>query len=141
MTTDTTAQVYQIDIKASAERIWEAITTPEWSTKFFHAGTVTFTDGRRIARGPDGSLWGDGEVYEWDPPRRLSHEWQSLYDAELAKEQPSRVTWEIEPIGEDECRLTLVHDRLEGAPRTAANVSGKGWMGVIEGLKRVVEAA
>jgi uncharacterized protein YndB with AHSA1/START domain len=139
MTTDTT-QVYQIDIKASPERIWEAITTPEWSTRYFHGARITNTAQRHISYGPDGSVWGDGEVYEWDPPRRLSHEWRSLYDADLGREEASRVTWDIEPIGEGECRLTLTHDRLEGAPRTADSVRGKGWMGVIGGLKHALEA-
>jgi uncharacterized protein YndB with AHSA1/START domain len=140
MTTDTTTQLYQIDIKASPEKIWEAITTPEWSTRYFHGARITNTAQRHISHGPDGSVWGDGEVYEWDPPRRLSHEWRSLYDAELGREEPSRVTWEIEPIGEGECRLTLTHDRLEGAPRTADGVRN-GWMGVIASLKQVLEAA
>jgi hypothetical protein len=37
-------------------------------------------------------------------------------------------------------KLTLIHDRLEGAPKTAANVSGEGWMFVLSGLKTVLEA-
>src|SRR5262245_4898386 len=93
--TDTTTQVYQIVIKASPDRIWEAITTPEWSVKYFHGARITNTAQRHISYGPDGSVWGDGEVYEWDPPRRFSHEWQSRYDEELGREEPSRVTWEI----------------------------------------------
>jgi uncharacterized protein YndB with AHSA1/START domain len=139
--TDTTTQVYQIVIKASPERIWEAITTPEWSVKYFHGARITNTAQRHISYGPDGSVWGDGEVYEWDPPRRFSHEWQSRYDEELGREEPSRVTWEIEPIGDDECRVTVTHDRLEGAPRTADSVRGSGWTGVITRLKQVLEAA
>ena len=52
---------------------------------------------RYLSHGPDGATWGDGPVLEFDPPRRLVHEWRSLYDADMAQEQPSRVTWEIEP--------------------------------------------
>jgi uncharacterized protein YndB with AHSA1/START domain len=141
VTTDTTVQVYQIIIKASPERIWAAITTPEWSVRYFHGGSITITAQRRVSRGPDGSVRGDGEVYEWDPPRRLAHEWRSLYDEELGREEPSRVTWEIESIGDDECRVTVTHDRLEGAPRTADNVRGPGWTGVITRLKEVLEAS
>src|SRR5437899_194344 len=57
----------------------------------------------------------------------------------LAEEQPSRVTWEIEPMDGGYCKLTLTHDRLEGAPKTADSVSGAGWMFVLSGLKTLVE--
>jgi uncharacterized protein YndB with AHSA1/START domain len=139
--TDTTAQMYQIVIKADPERIWAAITTPEWTQRYFHRARITVTPERYVSYGPDGDTWGNGEVYEWDPPRRLSHEWRSLYDEVLGAEEPSRVTWDIEPIGDGEYRLTLTHDRLEGAPRTADSVRGRGWMTVTGGLKQVLETA
>ena len=66
------------------------------------------------------------------------HGWSSQYDSELAEEEPSRVTWEIEPQEGGFSKLTLVHDRLEGAPKTAESVAG-GWMLVLSGLKTVVE--
>jgi hypothetical protein len=49
------------------------------------------------------------------------------------------VTWEIEPMDGGYCSLTLVHDRLEGAPKTAESVSGPGWMFVLSGLKTLLE--
>jgi hypothetical protein len=49
------------------------------------------------------------------------------------------VTWEIEPQDGDVCKLTVVHDELEGAPKTAANVSGEGWMHILSGLKTLLE--
>jgi hypothetical protein len=67
------------------------------------------------------------------------HEWRSLYSPELAAEEPSRVTWKIEPQEHGYCKLTLTHDQLEGAPRTAESVSGAGWMFVLSGLKTLVE--
>ena len=67
------------------------------------------------------------------------HEWRSLYDPELAGEEPSRVTWEIAAQDGGVTRLTVIHDRLEGAPNTAASVSGNGWMYVLSGLKTLVE--
>jgi uncharacterized protein YndB with AHSA1/START domain len=78
-------------------------------------------------------------VLEFDPPRKLVHGWQSLYDPELAEEEPSRVTWEIEPQDGGFCKLTVTHDQLEGAPKTAESVLGEGWMMVISGLKTVLE--
>jgi uncharacterized protein YndB with AHSA1/START domain len=57
----------------------------------------------------------------------------------MAAEEPSRVTWEIEPQAGGVCLLTVVHDRLEGAPKTAAGVAGTGWMGVLSSMKTLLE--
>ena len=138
-----TVQVYQVFIKASPEQIWEAITRPEWTERYFHGVRSHFElrpggeyhqdmgDGRGLAT--------KGEVLEADPPRRLSHTWTSLYDEELAREEPSRVTWEIEAQENGVSLLTVVHDRLEGAPKTAAGVAGTGWMGILSNLKTLLE--
>jgi len=63
----------------------------------------------------------------------------ALYDAETAGEEPSRVTWEIEPQDGGFSKLVVVHDQLEGAPKTAESVSGAGWMMVLSGMKTLLE--
>ena len=74
---------------------------------------------------------GEGEVLESDPPRRLVHTLAALWDDEVRAEGLSRVTWEIEPVG-DSCHLTLTHDHMrEGAN---AQIYG-GWPMVLSGLK------
>ena len=78
-------------------------------------------------------------IQESDPPRRLVVGWRSLYDPELAAEQRSRITWEIEPRDGGVCLVTLVHDQLESSPLTARGVAGEGWMGVLSGLKTLLE--
>ena len=138
--TATTVQVYQVFIGATPEQIWEAITTPEFTAKYFYGARIESTPEGRTATSPDGSeTWDENAVLEWDPPRRLSHEWHSFYDPELAAEEKSRVTWEIEPQDGGFTKLTVIHDRLEGAPKTAVSVSGAGWMMVLSGLKSVLE--
>ncbi len=144
MTTATakTTQVYELYIKATPEAIWEAITKPEFTTRYFYGARIEVTPERRRTFSPDGDDdWGEGAVAEFDPPRRLVHEWRSAYNPELAVEEPSRVTWEIEPQdgGTELCLLTVTHDRLEGAPKTAESVSGTGWMMVLSGLKTLLE--
>jgi uncharacterized protein YndB with AHSA1/START domain len=137
--TQTTVQVYQLFIKATPEQIWEAIVDPELTTKYFHGSRITITPEGRLSRSPDGSEnWGDSDVLEWDPPHKLVHGWRSLYDPELAAEETSRVTWEIESQDGGVTKLTLVHDQLENAPKTAESVSG-GWMLVLSGLKTLLE--
>lgn len=140
MTTQTapTTQVYQVAIKATPEQIWDAITRPEWTMRYFHGARITVVPDHYTSLGPDGETWGDEAVQEFDPPRRLVHGWRSLYDPELALEDESRVTWEIEPQGDGVCTLTVTHDRLEGAPKTAAGVSG-GWQAIVDGLKTLLE--
>jgi uncharacterized protein YndB with AHSA1/START domain len=140
MTEVLTTQVYQVFIRATPEQIWEAITTPEFTTKYFYGARIEITPERRRSWSPDGSeSWGDGAVLEYDKPRRLVHEWRSLYNPELAAEEPSRVTWEIEPQEGGYSKLIVVHDQLEGAPKTAESVSGAGWMMVMSGLKTLLE--
>ena len=140
MTTMTaqTTQVYQLFIKATPDQVWEAITKPEFTTRYFFASRIEMAGGRRRAYGPEGELWGDSAILEEDPPRRLVHEWQGLYDPELAAEETSRVTWELEEQDGGVTKLTLVHDQLEGAPKTAESVAG-GWMFVLSGLKTLLE--
>ena len=137
--TATTTQVYQVFIKASPEQIWEAITTPEFTARYFHGARITVIPDHYDSRSPDGEVWGDEEVLEFEPPRRLVHGWRSLYNPELAVEEPSRVAWEIEPQEGGFCLLTVTHDQLEGAPKTAASVHGPGWTMVLSGLKSLLE--
>ena len=134
-----TVQVYRVFIHASPERVWAAITEPNHTVRYFHGARVENTPSRHHSLGPSGETWGDGAILEWDPPRRLVHEWRSLYDPELAKEPASRVTWEIELAEAGVCMLTVVHDHLEGAPKTAASVSGPGWSFVVSSLKTYLE--
>ena len=142
MTTATevqTTQVYNIVIKAAPEAVWDAITKPEFTERYFYGSRITVVPDHYSSLGPDGDVRGDEPVYEYDPPRKLVHGWRSRYDAELAIEDESRVTWEIEPQDNGTCLVTVVHDRLEGAPKTAASVAGVGWMTVLSGLKTLLE--
>ncbi len=137
--TQTTVQVYQVFIKASPEQIWDAITKPEFTEKYFYGARIENTAETHRSHGPDGAVWADGATFEFEPPRRLVHEWRSLYSPELASEDASRVTWEIEPQDGGISLLTVTHDQLEGAPKTAASVYGPGWMMVLSGLKTLLE--
>jgi uncharacterized protein YndB with AHSA1/START domain len=136
--TATAEQVYQVFIKATPEAIWDAITKPEFTQRYFYGARIENSSERHRALGPDGSVWGDSPTFEYDPPRKLVHGWSSLYDPDLADEEESRVSWEIEPQDGGYCKLTVTHDRLEGAPKTAASVSG-GWMMILSGLKTLIE--
>jgi uncharacterized protein YndB with AHSA1/START domain len=140
--TATTTQVYQVFIKATPEQIWDAITKPEFTSRYFYGSLVdsSFEAGAPYRSwSPDReTLWVDGEVLDSDPPRRLSYTWRALYDEETAGEEPSRVSWEIEPQEDGVSKLTVVHDQLEHAPKTAENVAG-GWMYILSSMKTLLE--
>jgi uncharacterized protein YndB with AHSA1/START domain len=80
-------------------------------------------------------LLGEGENLEVDPPRRLVQSMRALWSEDVKNEGTSRVTWEIEPVG-DSCRLTVTHDQL----RAGANdqLYG-GWPMILSGLKTLLE--
>ena len=144
MTTMTaqTTQVYALFIRATPEQVWEAIVKPEFTQRYFY-GSVFDSDYRPGSPIKGWSVdrsqqYTDGEIIEADPPRRLVTSFRALWDAEAAAEPFSRVTWEVEPAGDSVTKLTVVHDELEAAPATAANVAG-GWSFILSGLKSVLE--
>ena len=132
-------KVFEIYIKTTPERLWEAITDPEIRAKYnFGAGVNSdWTPGARleIDAAKAGGLLGEGEVIEVDPPRRLVHTMVALWSDDVKREGPSRVTWEIEPVG-DSCRLTLTHDQLR--EEANAELYG-GWPMILSGLKTWLE--
>ena len=135
-------QVYSVVVRATPEQLWEAITKPEFTSRYFYGSLVdsTFEAGAPYRSwSPDREkLWVDGEVLDSDPPRRLTYTWRALYDEETAAEEPSRVSWEIEAQEGGVSKLTVVHDQLERAPKTAENVAG-GWMYILSGMKTLLE--
>jgi uncharacterized protein YndB with AHSA1/START domain len=139
---ETTTQVYEVFIKATAEQIWDAITKPEFTRKYFYGSRhqIDLRPGGKYLSlaGDSDDVMVDGEVQESDPPRRLVHTWQVHWDPDMSGEPASRVTWEIEPQDGGFAKLTVVHDQLEASPKTAAGVAG-GWSFVLSGLKTLLE--
>ena len=135
----TMEKVFEIYIRTTPERLWHAITTSEMRSKYSFGAVVSseFTPGSRFEmRTPDGDgLLGEGENLEVDPPRRLVQTMVPLWSAEIKREGQSRITWEIEPMGEV-CRLTVTHDQIrEGA---SSEVYG-GWPMLLSSLKSLLE--
>ena len=130
-------KVFEIYIRTTPERLWEAITDPEIRSKYNFGAQVTsdWKPGSHIEMSHPGGLLGEGEVLEVDPPRRLVQTMVALWSDDVKSEGTSRVTWEIEPI-EDSCRLTVTHDQLrEGANDQLYG----GWPMILSGLKTWLE--
>ena len=135
-TTAQATQVYSVFIKATPEQVWDAITRPEFTQQYFYGARIELRGDRRFSAIGD-TEW-DEEVLEAEPPSRLVHRFVAAYDPDMAAEEPSRVTWEIEPQEGGISKLTVVHDQLETAPKTAESVAG-GWMYILSGLKTLLE--
>jgi DNA-binding transcriptional ArsR family regulator len=136
---ETMEKVFEIYIKTTPERLWEAITDPEMRQKYsFGVGIDSeWTTGSpyRAEHAGAGIVISEGENLEVDPPRRLVQSFTALWSEEVKAEGASRVTWEIEPVG-DSCRLTVVHDQLnEGANDELYG----GWPMILSGLKTLLE--
>ena len=132
-------KVFEIYIRTTPERLWEAITDSEIRSKYQFGARITsdWTPGSRYEMGAPGApgLLGEGENLEIDPPRRLVQSMTALWSDEVKSEGSSRITWEIEPVG-DSCRLTVTHDQLrEGANDQLYG----GWPMIISGLKTWLE--
>jgi uncharacterized protein YndB with AHSA1/START domain len=133
----TMEKVFEIYIKTTPERLWQAITDPEMRRKYTFGAVVKsdWTPGSRYQAFGGDRLIAEGENLEIDPPRRLVQSFRALWDEEVTGEGFSRVTWEIEPVG-DSCRLTVTHDGLRDGAN--AQLYG-GWPMVLSGLKTLIE--
>ena len=137
---DTTMEkVFEIYIKTTPQRLWEAITNPKMRRTYnFGVGVESdWTLGSRYQgispQAPSAIV--EGENVEVDPPRRLVQTFRALWSDDVKRQGTSRVTWEIEPVG-DSCRLLVTHDQLHDDANP--ELYG-GWMMILSGLKTLLE--
>jgi uncharacterized protein YndB with AHSA1/START domain len=135
------ATVYTIYIAATPEKVWQALTTAEFSRKYFSGLAVEAelkVGGAFVVRAPDGSVHIDGEVIECVAPRKLTITWNVNWPNLVEKLGLTLVTYDIEPAG-DAVRLTMTeaHDR----PISDDILSGgrAGWPAILSSLKSLLE--
>ena len=134
----TMEKVSEIYIKTTADRLWEAITDSDMRAKYtFGVGVSSdWTNGSSYkAAHPSGVDISEGENLEVDPPHRLVQSFTALWSDDVKAAGTSRVTWDIEPVG-DSCRLTVTHDEL---PEHVNNEIYGGWPQILSGLKTLLE--
>ena len=134
-------QLYQVYIKASPEKVWQAITTPEFTTRYFYGCYIesTFKPKAKLTHytGDRSSVMVEGEIIEADPPHRLVHTWNLRYDPKFAADAPSQVTWEIASEDGQVSKLTVIHE-FETEDESFAEVAS-GWSWVVSNLKTFLE--
>jgi uncharacterized protein YndB with AHSA1/START domain len=135
------ATVYTIYIAATPEKVWQVLTTAEFSRKYFSGLAVEAelkVGGAFVVRAPDGSVHIDGEVIECVAPRKLTITWNVNWPNLVEKLGLTLVTYDIEPAG-DAVRLTMTeaHDR----PISDDILSGgrAGWPAILSSLKSLLE--
>ena len=135
------AIICTIYIVSTPEKVWQALTSAEFSRKYFFGNAVEVdlrVGGAFIVRTPDGALHISGEVIECDPPNRLTVTFNVNWPALIEKLGPTLVSYEIEPVGEV-VKLTLLesHDRPLSDDILAGGRSG--WPAILSSLKSLLE--
>ena len=134
----TMEKVFEIYIKTTPERLWEAITDGQMRRKYSFGLDVEsdWTPGSSYqGMAPGGDVILFGQNLEIDPPRRLVQSFDALWSDDVKAEGTSRVTWEIEQVA-DSCRLTVTHDQLRDGAH--GEIYG-GWPQILSGLKTLLE--
>ena len=142
MSTDAKPRLlYQIIIKAPQERVWEAITTPEFTSRYYYGSTLT-TD---LSAGspftyhmPNGAPIVEGQVLAAEPPKRLVHSYHSPWPP-MHEDAPTRVTWELEPMPGGVTKVTVLHEDFAGETPTYKGLQGGGWAWILSNMKTLLE--
>lgn len=132
--------VYVTYIRATPERVWSALTTPEFQRQYWYDAHIE-TDWRQgsawTLRFPDGRVADTGTILEIDPPRRLVLEWRNEWKPEMKAEGPARCTMELEMV-DGAVRLTVTHSMDRADSKLIGAVSG-GWPRILSNLKSLIE--
>ncbi len=133
--------VYQLFIDAPPEAVWAVLTDDDKTPLWQHFNMTSRTDWR--VGGKIEFLLGDramivGELTEMVAPKRLSHTFAARWSDDVAGDPPSRVTWELEAVGNGATKLTLVHDDF-GGDTTTSRMVAVGWIEAISRLKTLIE--
>ena len=135
------AIVYTIYIASTPEKVWQALTSAEFSRKYFFRNAVEVdlkVGGAYIVRTPDGALHISGEVIECDPPKRLTVTFNVNWPALIEKLGPTLVTYEIEPAG-DAVRLTMLQSHDREISDDILSGGRAGWPAILSSLKSLLE--
>jgi uncharacterized protein YndB with AHSA1/START domain len=133
--------VYVIYIASTPEKVWEALTDPDLSPKYFHGSRVAIepkVGGAFVVRFPDGRVNIRGEVVEWSPPRRFATTWTVEWMAELRDFPAWLVSYDIEPAG-DSVKLTMTEAYQWDVPDALLEGGRSGWPAILSSLKSVLE--
>lgn len=131
--------VYVTFIKTTPEKLWHALTDKKFTSSYWYNCSLTsdWKIGSPMRMEKGGKVVNEGVILESDPPRRLSYSWLSVYDEDMKKERPSRVTYTLEP-SHGAVKLTVMHEGFAEGSKTLPDIS-TGWPMVLSSLKSILE--
>ncbi len=131
--------VYVTYIETTPEKLWQALTDGNFTERYWFGYRVSLEQrtGGRFTLGKDGEVTNEGVIEAYDPPTRLAYTWHQIFNAEMAKEKPTRVTFELEPRGAH-VKLTVTHEGFEADSKVLPGIS-EGWPMVLSSLKSFLE--
>ena len=132
--------VYVTYIRTTPEKLWSALTQPEFTKQYWFGVTMTSewkAGAEWTMQFPDGRLTDSGEIIEADRPRRLVIKWRNEWKPELKAEGYSRCTMELEPAG-DAVKLSIVHE-IDKPNSPLIDAVSDGWPKILSNLKSLLE--
>ena len=134
------SHVFVLFIKAPPERVWEAITSSDYTQQYYYASTVEsdWEPGSPYVYAIGGEPAILGEVVAADPPNRLECTFDARWDDEVAPDASTRIVWELATAGDGVTQLTVVHDGFPSETATYRQVGG-GMPFILSGLKTLLE--
>ena len=133
--------VYVTYIAATLEKIWQALTSPDFTAKYFFGRTVEIEPkigGTFVLRMPDGRVDVQGSVLKWDPPRQLAVTWRVMWHEDMRELPVCLVTYQLEEAGES-VRLTLTESFSWDVPEAMLAGGRSGWPAILSSLKSLLE--
>jgi uncharacterized protein YndB with AHSA1/START domain len=133
--------IYVTYIAATQEQVWQVLTSPEFTRKYFFGCAVELkpkVGGSFVLRLPDGRVNVQGKVIEYDPPRKLSVTWHVEWIEEFRKLPVCLVTYEIAQAGEV-VRLTMTESHSWDVPDAMLAGGRMGWPAILSSLKSLLE--
>jgi uncharacterized protein YndB with AHSA1/START domain len=133
--------VYVTYIVSTQEKVWEALTSSEFTRKYFWDRSIELEPklgGKFALLMPDGTMNVQGQVIAWDPPRKFGVTWGVKWPAEFSKLPECHVIYEIAPAG-DAVRLTMTESHSWNVPEAILSGGRTGWPAVLSGLKSLLE--
>jgi uncharacterized protein YndB with AHSA1/START domain len=132
--------VYVTYIRTTPEKLWQALIDPEFTRRYW---CETWQDCAWKPGAswqimiPDGRVGDSGQIVEIEPPRRLVLTWRNEFKPELRAEGYSRLTYELEKVGES-VKLTVIHEMDKPDSKFIDAVSS-GWPMILSSLKSLLE--
>lgn len=133
--------VYVTYIASTPEKVWQALTSPEFTRQYFGGFAIDVEPrkgGAFFLRYPDGRVHMSGRVVEWKPPRRFSCTWIVEGMPEFRELPECLVTYDIEPAGGG-VKLTMTEAHTWDVPDAILAGGRTGWPAILSGLKSVLE--